>query len=484
MNMYTRFCDTVRRQPHHPAILGPRANQSLSYVQLYDVIERVGSQLQRAGVRPGDCVGLHYGSGATYIIFNYAIWRCGATVVPIPMELSADEKQQILREIAIRYVITSPLHSAFLDIFRSGEAEPISDSAAIVPTSGRRDHPIEFRLLNSAFIRFTSGTTAKAKGVVLSHETIYQRIEAANDVLNLGPQDRVTWLLSMSYHFTVSIVAYLTYGSTIVLPLNHFAEEVLGSTIKQCSTVIYGSPLQYAWMADSKQATPLTNVRLVISTTTALDEKIASAFARKFRLPLTQALGIIEIGLPCINVDFANDRPLGVGRVLPAYELRLGDQGLGQQLFEICFRGPGMLDAYYNPWQPRDAILRDGWFHTGDAGRLDRDGCLLIHGRIKDVIDVAGMKFFPQEVEAVLKAHPQIVDACVFAARDERLGEVPHARVVVRPGRDSSATELTNYCLDHLTHFKVPRCFEFVDALEQTASGKTIHRMATERATT
>jgi long-chain acyl-CoA synthetase len=422
MNMYTYFYETTRRQPQHPAILGPGADQSFSYEQLNEAIELVSTQLLRAGVRAGDCVGLNYGSGARYVIFNFAIWRCGATVVPIPTELSVDEKQQILREISIRYVITSPLHAASFDVFRNGAGQQILQDAVVFATSGRREHPAQFQAINPAFIRFTSGTTAKAKGVVLSHETIYQRIDAANDLLKLGPQDRITWLLSMSYHFTVSIVAYLTYGSTIVLPTNHFAEAVLQSTTRHRSTVIYGSPLQYAWMADSLHAAPLPHVRLAISTTTALDARIASAFAMKFRRPVTQALGVIEIGLPCINVELAEDRPLGVGRVLPAYELRLWDRGLGPRLFEIHFRGPGMLDAYYNPWQPRDVILRDGWFHTGDVGELDRDGCLFIRGRMKEVIDVSGMKFFPQEVEAVLKAHPQVADACVFSAEDERLG--------------------------------------------------------------
>src|SRR5205085_1206867 len=163
----------------------------------------------------------------------------------------------------------------------------------------QRRHPPGFAAIDGAFIRFTSGTTAAAKGVVLSHETIYERICAANEVLRFGPGDRVVWLLSMAYHFAVSIVSYLSFGAAVVL--------------------------------------------------------------------------------------------------LPTYRLRLADVGLGRRLREVLLAGPGVFDAYYDPWRPRAAVMSDGWFHTGDVGAVDAAGCLLLRGRLKDVINVLGMKFFPRE---------------------------------------------------------------------------------------
>lgn len=117
-------------------------------------------------------------------------------------------------------------------------------------------------------------------------------------------------------------------------------------------------------------------------------------------------------------------------------ELRLDEQGA------ILLRGPGMLDAYYEPWQPREAILAQhaGWFATGDLGEQDTEGYLYIRGRAKEVISVGGMKFFPQEVEAVLVAHPAIQAACVFRVPDPQLGDVPHAHLVALPGTTSLPT--------------------------------------------
>jgi long-chain acyl-CoA synthetase len=166
--------------------------------------------------------------------------------------------------------------------------------------------------------------------------------------------------------------------------------------------------------------------------------------------------------------------------VLPAYRLRLADVGLGPELKEILLSGPGFLDAYYQPWRPSAAVMPDGWFRTGDVGTVDADGCLTLRGRAKDVLSVLGMKFFPQEVEAVLASHPGVSAACVFARPDARLGDVPQARVVPRGGGPTEA-ELIAFCRARLAEFKVPQRIEFVPALPRTASGKVLHRGLTQR---
>src|SRR5207253_4777793 len=215
-------------------------------------------------------------------------------------------------------------------------------------------------------------------------------------------------------------------------PGNNLGPTILDATRRHGGTLIYGSPLHYQWMTGAETANSLDSLRLAISTTAALDAATGEAFAQRFGLPLTQCLGIIEIGLPCINVDFASAHPEAVGRVLPAYRLRLDDVGLGPELRETAFRGPGFLDAYYEPWRPRAQIMPDGWFRSGDVGQLDAAGCLFLRGRTKDVINVMGMKFFPGEVEAVLMAHPWVESACVFAEPDARLGERPCAHIIVK----------------------------------------------------
>jgi long-chain acyl-CoA synthetase len=475
MNLDDIFRDTARRQPEKPAILGDQ--DPISYRHLDEAIGAATHALRAAGLRAGDCVGLHLPSGANTIIFTYAVWRSGGCAVPLPVELAAAEKQEICRDINLDFVLSQGRADAFFEPFRKHDPVELPSGLFALPVASPREHPSGFDAINSAFIRFTSGTTGTSKGVVLSHETIYDRIHAANDVLHIGPDDRVLWLLSMNYHFAVSIVSYLSFGAAIILPPNQFAPAVLDSVERHGATLMYGAPTHYAWLAGYEQGRGFPGLRLALSTTTAIPTETAERFRRRFGLPVVQAFGIIEAGLPFINIDFAADRPEAVGRVLPAYRLRLDDVGLGPRLLEILVGGRGFLDAYYRPWRLRAEIMPDGWFRTGDLGEADGDGCLFIRGRSKEVISVGGMKFFPQEVEAVLASHHGVDSACVFARPDSRLGEVPWAHVVPRRrGSALSERELQDFCRERLAGYKVPERIEFVTALQRTGSGKILHR--------
>lgn len=479
VNMDRLFQETARRQPTHPAILGPDENRRMTYAELDEAIETAAESLREAGLSAGDCVGLHYPSGRDYIVLTYAAWRCGACIVPLATELAHQEKQEICREIALDHIVAPTGTAAFAETFLAGPERPLTGRAALMSIESPCSRPAEFSQLHAAFIRFTSGTTGSSKGVVLSHETIRDRIEAANEALAIGPQDRILWLLPMAYHFTVSIVSYLSFGATILLPANHFAAAVVALGQREQATLIYASPSHYALLADYALGGPLPELRLAISTTSALDSTVAQRFYERYGQPLVQALGIIEVGLPCMNLDFAATKFDSVGRVLPAYEVRLEDVGLGEALQVIWFRGKGMLDAYYRPWQTRDQILRDGWFCTGDVGEMDAEGCLYLHGRRNDVICSMGMKFFPQEVELVLEAHPAVAEAGVFAHHDDRHGEVPYAWIVCQANSNQTGLEeeLRTWCEQRLASYKVPERIEFVASLPRTASGKLLHRL-------
>jgi len=477
VNLYEQFRRTADGQPDHAALLGPRNGAILSYRALDEAIRQASDRLAASGVRSGDCVGLHFPSTTDYIIYTFAIWRCGACVVPLPTELASAEKSEICRCLALDWAITTRHAAMFLEPFRRANPIDLGNDKLVAVRSPRR-HPPGFSEINCAFIRFTSGTTGTSKGVVLSHETIDERIRAANEVLAIGPSDRVLWVLSMSYHFTVSIVAYLTFGATIVLPENHFATAITEAVHCSQATLLYASPTHYALLADSPQAAPLPSLRLAISTTSSLNGGVATTFAERYQRPISQALGIIEAGLPCIHADPASYRWDSVGRVQPPYGLRLEEVGLGPEHQAILLSGPGFLDAYYDPWQTRSQIMQGGWFRTGDVGHVDRDGYLFLRGRSKDVISVMGMKFFPQEVERVLATHPQVEAASVCGIRDERWGETVYARVVARRAADLADFEraLRQHCRQQLAAYKVPERIEFVTALPRTASGKILHR--------
>ena len=204
----------------------------------------------------------------------------------------------------------------------------------------------------------------------------------------------------------------------------------------------------------------------------------AEAFRAKFGLPLTQAYGIIEVGLPCINTSVMVEKTASAGRVQDAYRIEIRDpdaSGTGS----ILIRGPGMFDAYLTPFRLRTELFPDGWFPTGDMGYVDEDGWLFIVGRSKNVINFAGMKIFPYEVESVLHEHPYVRESRVKGMPFPGFGEVPVAEIVLREDAELPENwrmELRRWCFRRLAEYKVPKDFIIVDSLPHTASGKLIRR--------
>lgn len=477
LNLAECFFQNANQQPDHPLILGQECSDQTSYADFATQVQTLAAQLQQLGVKRGDNIGLHYLSGHHYIVFVYAAWHCGACITPLPFELTASEKQQIFDFVHIDFVISSTRLADHLISVLESDTTELPHQAIFAKAVSHCPTPPDLTQVNAAFIRFTSGTTGDAKGVVLSHESIYERIQAANKVLHISPQDRILWLLSMDYHFAVSIGAYLTFGASIVLPKNSFGITLLTAANNHQATFIYGSPTHYNMIVQDDTGATLPNaLRLAIVTTTALSSDVADAFYQRFERVLNETYGIIELGLPAINISQSRDKQGSVGQITPDYELHL-NCAEGQDHGEITVRGKGMLDAYYAPWRDRATILQqnDGWFKTGDLGKLDADGFLYIVGRSKEMISIGGMKFFPNEVESILEKHPAIEAACVFAAQGKQLAEPAKAHLVLTQGQTApDAKELRAYCRQYLAAHKIPGQFDWVEQLAYTASGKKI----------
>ena len=185
----------------------------------------------------------------------------------------------------------------------------------------------------------------------------------------------ILWVLGMSHHFVVSILLFLRKGATIVVANRGFPFSVLEAAQKGGINFIYASPVHYYLLAvsDAVSAGSLAKVRLAISTAMKMPAEIFEMFYRKFGIAPAEAYGIIEIGLPFINTEFGVGGRQTVGKILPDYQLRIDhpdEHGIG----EVLIKGRGMFDAYFSPWRMRDECLRDGWFDTGDLGRIDEQG--------------------------------------------------------------------------------------------------------------
>jgi long-chain acyl-CoA synthetase len=246
-------------------------------------------------------------------------------------------------------------------------------------------------------------------------------------------------------------------------------------------TVFYASPYHLNLLAKDRSDAPLAGVRLAVSTAEGLRAEVGHRFAARFGLPLVQALGIIEVGLAVMNLASPASSPDALGRPLPDYDVWLrGDDGAPiadpsapERSGELCIRGPGLFDAYLEPWTPASVLLAPDGFRTGDHAWRDADGDLHLAGRRANRISMAGLKFFSEEVEAVLDEHPAIARSRVSAREHAHLGEIPVAEIVaVDPSAPPPAAVLAAYCRERLPSYKVPRRFEVVPALPLTVTGK------------
>ena len=429
---------------------------SITYGELRKEVARVSNWLKNHPLWPTSPfprVALSHPSGPFYIALALAILDAGGCFLPIPDELTPTERQSLLATTAAHLLMTD-----------EGAITAVShDSAPVFPEA-------ELASLNPAFIRFSSGTTGRAKGIVLSHESLLARITAANAALQIGPGDRVLWMLPMAHHFAVSIVLYLYHGATTVLVPSGSSAGLLKPSQEHRVTVIYGSPYHFAMLAAEPDAAPLPDLRLAVSTAFALPESTAAAFLRSYGKAIHQGLGIIEAGLPFLNQDATESKPTSIGKPTPTIEARL-DPETG----ELQIRGPGMLDAYLSPWQPREQILDDGWFGTGDIAARDNDGHFFLRGRTRTVINVGGLKCFPEEVEEVIRRHPAVAAARVLSRTHPGLGAVPIAEIVLNEGHGTPSTmELKRHCQQHLATYKIPILLQIVTALPLTPSGKIL----------
>jgi long-chain acyl-CoA synthetase len=461
---------------HDPATLAVVSGERrLSHGDLFRQARGIAALLRERDDRGRTArIGLQCPNGVSYIVLSMGVLLAGACLVPLAEELTKAERSEIAATTALDFILAA-------DELAWHGPEPVVAAAAADGTAWRLHRcppPVPafpeaaFQALNPAFIRFSSGTTGASKGVVLSHETLLARITAANEGLRIGPRDRVLWMLPMAHHFAVSIVLYLHAGATTVLEHSALREDILATAEKHGATVVYGSPYHFAMLSGDPGGFKWPTLRLAVATAAALPEATARAFDRRFGRPLHQGLGIIEVGLPVVNLDAAREKPLSLGKPLPAYEVcLLDDEGRPGREGEFRVRGPGLLDAYLAPWDP--APLDEGWFASGDLVRRDADGHLFLMGRKKSVINVAGMKVFPEEVERVLDEHPGVAGSRVIGREHPQLGQVPLAEIIpADPAAPPKPVELQRHCRALLSAYKVPMLFKMVEELPRTASGK------------
>ncbi|HVU26421.1 MAG TPA: class I adenylate-forming enzyme family protein [Verrucomicrobiae bacterium] len=461
MNLTELLDAAVECWPQKPALI--EDSTIISYAALAEKINFWAEKLKRFGLVPESRVGLCFPNCIDYVALTFALWKINVIVVPVPVECPLEEWSEIAETMEL---------SAILSQKSLGQSEPLQPNCFL--TCLNRATLPDNHGLNIAFIRFTSGTTSARKGVVLCHETVRARVFAANKAFRISENDTVIWCLPMAHHFLITIVLYLSRGATIVLTRHILARAFLETVNRHRGTFLYAAPFHYALLACDNSDLNLDSARMAVSTTCALPKEVAANFLKRFGKPLVSGLGIIELGLVSLNTDDPRHRCNSVGRAIEDFRVKIispDAEGVG----EIAVSGPGIFDAYTAPWIPREKLLPDGWFATGDIGWLDAEGFLFLAGRKTAVINLAGRKVFPEEIEAVLNRHPAVAESRVFGRAHPHLGEVVEAEIVLSAVANGFE-DLPAFCREHLAAFKIPSRFHVVDALPRTAVTGKIRR--------
>lgn len=471
--VYNVLKDAARKWPDFPAVYDDYG--MLTFNELLTETETLKLQLITLGICKGMGIGVMARNGRNFITAIFAVIGCGATVMPMSHQLKNAEINDVLEEAQLHAILddrngVQPIENSDINIAMK------IDSFRLAFSSINKLKPFAAHVTNPAFIRFTSGTTGKSKGVIISHQSAIERIDAANKALELGTNDVVVWVLPMAYHFVVSILLYVRFGTAIAIAKDFLASNIIDITNKHGGTLLYASPMQIRLLSSNTDPVVMPTLKKVISTSAAISIDICKAFKQRFGINVSQAYGIIEIGLPMINLIKSTESPDAVGYPLPDYEVEILDEENNPlpigSIGHLAIKGPGMFDAYLTPPTLKKDILKNGYFLTADFASKSIDGLIKIAGREKSMINVSGNKVFPEEVEKVLETLKEIKLARISGVPHPLMGQIIQAEIVLNDGATIDVEEVLTFCRKQLSTYKIPQRLTIVDSLPITGSGK------------
>lgn len=342
-------------------------------------------------------------------------------------------------------------------------------------------------------IVYTSGTTGRPKGAMLTYKNIFSNLQLCSSRMKLTAKDRFIVYLPMFHSFTltVMIILPLYLGSSLVIVKSVFPfSNVLKQVLLRKVTVFLGIPSIYTALAKAKipwYFRLFNRLRIFISGSSALSEATILAFKKNFpRAKILEGYGLSECS-PVVSVNLPKkSKVMSVGPALDTYEIKIVDENLMEvrrgEVGEIIIKGDNVMKAYYNNPSETALTIINGWLRTGDLGRLDEDNYLYIVDRLKDLIISKGINIYPREIEEVLLKFPQVEAAAVIGVKEgKREDEEVLAFVEAKKGEKIDANELKKYLKEYLANYKIPKVIYFAEELPKNATGKVLKRLLKEQ---
>jgi len=460
----------------------------IAYAALWRQTLHISKTLRRQfGVKPRDRVALWLKNCPEFIPGFMGILHAGAVVVPVNNFLKPDEISYLLNDSGADVVITDaelashhrPLEAARPSL-RFYRIEELS-SAGLDSGPPALDNCPAAEPGDLAVLVYTSGTTGRPKGAMLSHGNLLHNVNSCRQVLRTVELDRFVVLLPLfhSYMMTVGMLLPLLEGATMLLIKSlHPVKNVLMEIIQRQASVLPAIPQFYRGMVNASIPVPLP-LRLCVSGAAPLPVQILQEFEHKFHIPLIEGYGLSEAS-PVVtkNPLDRTRKPGSIGVPIPNVEVSIQDDS-GRELGpdqdgEVCVRGGNVMLGYWNQPEATARTMRGDWLLTGDIGRRDAEGYYYITDRKKDMLLVNGINVYPREIEEVLYHYPGVKEAAVIGKPDPRRGEQPVAFVVPNDGVALDVTDIQHFLKHRLADYKLPKHLVVMNALPRNSTGKIL----------
>jgi long-chain acyl-CoA synthetase len=472
------------------------SDRTFSFRQLNQLSDAFAASLSKLGVAPGDRVTLYSANSWEWLVSYYGILKTGAVVNPINVMLTPAEVAYVTRDCGANVLVGS--RDKVAPVLAAGAAcstnivfgaDALADALMFDELIRR---PIEFEVVAVApervsTIGYTSGTTGHPKGAMQSHRAVILNGAMTAQMHAKTPADMVVTALPCPHVYgNVVFNGAMMYGLTLVLHVRFDAAEILGSIQTHRATMFEGVPTMYMYMLahpdfDRYDLTSLT--RCTVGGQTMPVAKMQEV-ERRFGCPLIELWGMTEIaGLGATFPCYGPHTSGSIGIALPYCQARIAsvDDAVVTmppgEVGELMIKGPIVMLGYYgNEKATAETIEPDGWLHTGDLASRDEAGQIFIVDRKKDMINTAGFKVFPAEIERVIAAHETVAMVAVGSQADDLKGETAKAYVVLKPGAIADSDSVLELCRQELAAYKVPRAVQFVSDLPKTSTGKIMRR--------
>ncbi|MCA0969646.1 fatty acid--CoA ligase family protein [Halobacillus litoralis] len=479
--------------------------KGVSYQEFNGSVTKFAQSLSELGYGKGDHIALVSGNSPLFMIGLYGALRAGVTVIPINPTYTVDELSYILQNGDVKAVITLDLlMEKFEKMDQDLQVEHyfVGDTGSGIDTSHSSlsakmksftktvaEGSLDFDkpALNHddvAVILYTSGTTGKPKGAMLTHQNIYSNATDVADYLDISSSDRVIATLPMFHVFclTVALNAPIMNGGTVLIVPKFSPQDVFTVAAQQEATVFAGVPTMYNYLLQTGKdhVDTFRHIRLCVSGGSSMPVALLTAFEEQFNVRVSEGYGLSEASPVTAFNPLDRPRKAGsIGQNISNVENKIVDE-LGEEVpagevGELIVQGPNVMKGYYKMPEETAVTIKDGWLYTGDMARADDEGYFYIVDRKKDMILVGGYNVYPREVEEVLYEHPDISEVAVVGAPHPELGESVIS-FVVSSNPSLSEEAVIEYCRAHLAKYKTPARVEFMEELPKNTTGKILRK--------